>query len=152
MPWYVLITKPRFEKKVTARLLKMGVKAFCPTRVENRQWSDRIKKVEVPLLPSMVLVFLENKERQIVFQVPGSLRYFFWLGKPAKVSALEIDALNNIQKDNSTVVEVEKLTVGSEIEIDTFDNVAKKGIVKKVSGNYCWVTLHNLGCIVKIKI
>ena len=60
MPWYVLVTKPRAELKVKDRLEKIGISVCCPTVVEKRQWSDRVKKVVVPLLPSMVLVFLKE--------------------------------------------------------------------------------------------
>ena len=62
MPWYVLVTKPRSELKVRDRLAVLGVSVCCPVRVEKRQWSDRVKKVDVPLLPSMVLVCLAAKD------------------------------------------------------------------------------------------
>ena len=56
MNWYVLHTKLRCEKKAQEQLLSMGIKAYCPTRNEIRLWSDRKKRIEVPVLPSMVLV------------------------------------------------------------------------------------------------
>lgn len=73
--WFVLYTKPRNELKVVERLRSNGVEAYTPTRTEVRQWSDRTKKVKVPLLPSMVLVSLQDKQVDQVFQVPGVVRY-----------------------------------------------------------------------------
>ena len=35
--WYVVVTKPRAERKVAERLLQMDIEAFCPTRIERRQ-------------------------------------------------------------------------------------------------------------------
>ena len=91
MPWYVVVTRPRAELKVKDRLRTIGVEVCCPTRVEKRQWSDRVKKVEVPLLPSMLLVFLEVNDRELIFSVPGVVRYLFYLGKPEVVRKKEVD-------------------------------------------------------------
>lgn len=152
MPWYVLITKPKSEKKVADRLTNMGINVCCPTRIERRQWSDRVKKVEVPLLPSMVLVNLQDRERSMVFQVPGALRYLFWLGQPAEVSQEEVDALKEMKNNQANILEVSKLEEGAEIELENLGSGVKKGIVKRVSGNQCWVVLKNLGYVVKIRL
>lgn len=152
MPWYVLITKPKNELKVTARLKALDLEVYCPTGIEVRQWSDRKKKVTVPLLPSMVLVNLTEKERPVVFGIPGVLRYLFWLGEPAIVPSEEVDVLKDIEEKKHQVVATEKLAVGQELDLEPFGLVAKKGTVKYVSGNQCWVILHNLGYVVKLKI
>ena len=86
MNWYVLHTKPRSEKKVEEKLLSLGINAFCPTRSEIRLWKDRKKRIQVPLLPSMVLVNIDTKEINRVFESSGVIRYRFWLGKRAVVS------------------------------------------------------------------
>ncbi|RFC54793.1 UpxY family transcription antiterminator [Brumimicrobium aurantiacum] len=152
MPWYVLITKPKCEKKVESRLLQQGIEAYCPTRIERRQWSDRIKKVETPMLPSMLLVNLKDNERDLVFEVPGVLRYLFWLGKPAEVSQQEVDVLNEMSENHANIVSVDKIKEGSEIDVTNFGTETKKGVVKKISGNQCWVLLKNLGYIVRLKL
>ncbi|MEO6347539.1 MAG: UpxY family transcription antiterminator [Aquaticitalea sp.] len=152
MPWYVLITKPKSEKKVAQKLEEKGIEVCCPVRVEMRQWSDRKKKVEVPLLPSMILVKLPDKERAQVFKVFGAVRYLFWLGKPATVSEAEIEALLDIKNNNLTVLGVEHLKAGTEIEVKGLGIQVEKGTVKYVSGNQCWVVLHNLGFVIKLQI
>ena len=80
MPWYVIYTKPRNEKKVAERLQQIGITVYCPMITMIKQWSDRKKKVQIPLLNSYVFVCLEDKEREKVFQVSGVVRYLFWLG------------------------------------------------------------------------
>lgn len=152
MPWYVLITKPNAEKKVADRLKILGVEVCCPVRTELRQWSDRKKKVEVPLLPSMVLVNLEEKARPLVFEAAGALRYLFWLGRPATVSEAEIEALRDIRNQSQAKVDVQKMEVGKEIDINGLGFEKERGTVRYVSGNQCWVVLHNMGYIVKLQI
>ena len=63
MHWLALYTNPRAEMKVAERLEKIGVEAYCPARMEMRQRSDRKKKICVPLLPSMVLVNIDEREK-----------------------------------------------------------------------------------------
>lgn len=60
---------------------------------EVKQWSDRKKRVQVPLISNYVFVQLEDKEREKVFAVNGVIRYLYWLGKPALVRDEEIKAL-----------------------------------------------------------
>ena len=62
MNWFVLHTRPRSELKVQKQLISMGIRAYCPTRSEIKIWSDRKKKIDVPVLPSMVLVNIEEKD------------------------------------------------------------------------------------------
>ncbi|RXJ46018.1 UpxY family transcription antiterminator [Gelidibacter gilvus] len=152
MPWYVLITKPKYELKVADRLEKDGFEICCPTRVEIRQWSDRKKKVIVPLLPSMVLINIAEKDRAKVFTVPGAVRYLFWLGEPAIVPEKEVQVLKDIANQKQQVISTEKIDVGHEINLKEFGFAANKGTVKYISGNQCWVVLHNLGFVIKLKI
>lgn len=151
MPWYVLHTKPKNEKKVAASLSAMGITAYCPTRTEVKQWSDRKKKVEVPLLPSIILVQISDKDRATVFQVPGALRYMFWLGKPAEVTDMEIEALQEVQNNkNNLGVQVEAIQPGAKLDLTAMGFKAQKGTVKYISENQYWIVLENLGYVLKI--
>jgi len=151
MNWFVLHTKPRFEKKVEERLLSLGIEAYCPVRKEIRLWSDRKKKVDVPVLPSMVLVKLEEKNINDVFNVNGVVRYMFWLGKRAIVREKEIDILKKYLKGNSLInQETFKVKPGDIIDIPGFDNEC--GFVDRVSKNNAWVFLENLGYTIKLNL
>lgn len=93
MAWFAIYTRPKNEKKVVEGLEKLGVEVYCPMVTEIKQWSDRKKKVEIPLIKSYVFVNIEEKNRNIVFEVPGVVRYLFWLGKPAVIQEQEIEVL-----------------------------------------------------------
>ena len=54
MAWYVLYTKSRQEKKVAESLQAIGIEAFCPLVTVVKQWSDRKKKVQLPLINSYI--------------------------------------------------------------------------------------------------
>jgi transcriptional antiterminator RfaH len=152
MPWYVTITKPRAERRVAQRLQLLDIEVFCPVRLERRQWSDRVKMVEVPLLPSMVLVHIEDAQRSKVFEAPGVLRYLFYLGQPAKVRNEEVGLLRDIHKNGSPIVAVKSIQPGDFIEVPGFGKVPQKGRVKYTSGNQCWVVLEQLGFVVTLQM
>lgn len=145
MAWYALYTNPRQEKKVTARLQQLGIEVYCPLIIQVRQWSDRKKKVEVPLLPSYVFVKLEPKEREGVFQVSGVVRYLYWLGQPAMIRDEEIVLMQNWLQGIVTSFEITSIQPGDYYEIPSGPFVGKKGIVEKVNNNQITLVLEQLG-------
>src|SRR5215472_12211641 len=56
--WYALQTRCRHEKIVAYRLQERGVDAFLPTLTEVHRWSDRKKRVELPLFTCYVFARL----------------------------------------------------------------------------------------------
>ncbi len=110
--WFVVYTRPQQELKVAEQLSRMGITNYCPTITLVKQYSDRKKKVIKPLLPSYVMVELEEKERNRVFSCSGIVRYLFFLGKPAVVPTSQInlmhDNLNGVYND----VKVTSLIMG----------------------------------------
>ena len=73
--WYVAMVRMHHEKKVAERLDKMGIENFVPVQQEIHQWSDRRKKVEAVLLPMMVFVHVDPKERMEVLSFSTVSRY-----------------------------------------------------------------------------
>ena len=67
MKWFIIYTKPQCEIKVANSLESMGIKSYCPVVKQIKQYSDRKKKVEIPLLRSYVMVKIEDKDRNRVF-------------------------------------------------------------------------------------
>ena len=152
MNWYVLYTKPRCEKKVEEQLLSIGIDAYCPTRPEIRFWSDRKKRIEVPVLPSMILVNIDDNEINRVFVSSLVIRYMFWLGKRATVRQSEIDILKKYLNGNYNFInsKVLDIKVGDDFSLPSFNN--EKGIVNRISNNNIWIYLKSIGCSVKLKL
>ena len=152
MNWYVLFTKPRSEKKVEEELLSLGIHAYCPTRPEIRLWSDRKKRIEIPLLPSMVLVNINDEHINRVFESSSVVRYMFWLGKRATVRQSEIDILKKYLNGNYIIRDSKLLgvKVGDSFSLSSFNN--EKGIVNRISNNNIWIYLKSIGYSIKLKL
>ena len=152
MNWYVLHTKPRSEKKVEQQLLSLGINAYCPTRSEFKLWSDRKKKIDKPVLPSMVLVKIEDKDINRVFESPLVVRYMFWMGKRAVVRESEIDILRKYLEGSYRLISSNSssINIGDNFELPSFNN--EKGIVDRISNNNVWIYLKSIGYSVKLKL
>jgi hypothetical protein len=146
--WFVVYTKPRTEIKVSQRLSVLGIENYVPTRIEVRQWSDRKKKITVPLLPSMVLVSLLEKEVNKVFEVAGVVRYLFDNQKRAEVSNQEVLAMQ-YYLDNVHYSNKKDLAVGVTVKVPLLEEEAT---VISVKGKKCLAKLKKLGAIVSFQL
>ena len=130
----------------------MGINAYCPTRNEIRFWSDRKKRIQVPVLPSMVLVNIEDKDINRVFECSSVVRYMFWLGKRAVVRQSEIDILKKYLNGDYNLInsKLSDIKVGDNFSLSSFNN--EKGIVNRISNNNIWIYLKSIGYSVKLKL
>ena len=146
--WYVIYTKPNSSLKVAKRLTDLGVEVYAPTRTEVRQWSDRKKRVQVPLFPSMVLVNIAEKDSNLVFQVPGVVRYLFEQGRRAKVQDNEVLAMQ-LYLEGKAVLDQAKVQVGDTVQVPQLD---KKATVVALQGKKCLARLERLGAVVSFQL
>jgi transcription antitermination factor NusG len=152
MNWYVIYTKPKWEKKVADKLTQIGIECYCPLITQVKQWSDRKKKIEVPLFNSYVFVHLADIDRNSVFEIAGVVRYLFWLGKPAIVRDEEISSIKtSLKAPNISDITVNSIQVGDRIKLETGAFVNQDAIVQEVSNTYYILVLESLGCVLKIK-
>ncbi|MGZ9735356.1 UpxY family transcription antiterminator [Flavobacterium sp. GNP002] len=152
MNWYVVYTKPKWEKKVAEQLKNKGIECYCPLITQVRQWSDRKKKVEVPLFNSYVFVQLPDSERNAVFQSVGVVRYLFWLGKPAVVRDEEISVIKKwLNPSEGNEVSVLSFQIGDAVQLDSGPFSNQKAIVQEVTNTHYVLVLESLGCVLKMK-
>lgn len=150
--WYVLYTKPRAEKRVADFLSNINLEVFCPMVTEVRQWSDRKKKVRVPLFTSYVFINIKERERYKVFDVPGVVKYLYWLGKPAVVRDVEIQTIQQwLEGDELEEVSVSHLSPGDKVIISSGAFKNEEAIVKEVGSRRIKLILLSLGCTVNAK-
>ena len=147
--WFVIYTKSGQELKVLEHLTDLGIGAYTPTKIEVRKWSDRKKKVTVCLLPSMVLVCLEEEEVSKVFEVPGVRRYLFVHGERARVTNDEVLAMKHYMKNTYQLLDKKDHLVGSMIKIPSLNQEAE---IISVKGKRCIVQLEMLGAVVSFQL
>ena len=145
MNWFVLYTKPRNEVKVAERLAAAGITVYCPMVTTVKQWSDRKKKVTLPLFTSYVFVNVAEAQRPAVFDIPGVVRYLFWLGKPAVVRAEEIAVIKEMLSDTYKEVRFAALKPGTTIIVEDGLFKGQTATFKEQKGNKTILILNGLG-------
>ena len=149
--WYVVYTKPRSEKKVHKQFSDKGIISYCPTQIVEKQWSDRIKKVEQPLFTSYVFVQSTKENLAAVRHVPGVVNFVYWLGKPAEIRESQIDELKAFLEINSAKnLEIQSIQVNDKIVLKTGAFKDNIGVVKKVFKNKTILYIENLGIQISI--
>ncbi len=111
--WYPICTRSRAEKKVFLSLEKKNITAYLPLRKEVKQWSDRKKIIEVPLLNSYLFIFISAKEYTEVLTTTGVTRFIYFCGKIASIPAKQIDDL--------------KLLMALDSDLELIEHVIKPG-------------------------
>ncbi|WP_338407600.1 UpxY family transcription antiterminator [uncultured Flavobacterium sp.] len=151
MNWYVVYTKPKWEKKVAERLNEIGVLTYCPLITKTSQWSDRKKTISVPLFNSYIFVQVEEKDRNSVFEVTGAVRYLFWLGKPAVVKHSEIETIQNwLSAPDHFEVSLDTWKKGDEIVLESGPFINQLATIQEVKQNHYVLILESLGCMLRV--
>jgi len=147
MPWYVLYTKPRNEKKLASLLAGAAYEVYCPVKEEVRQWSDRKKKVTEPVFKSYIFVFLEdyNAEAAKILSTPGALHFLWWNKKPGIVREAEINSIKNFLTSYKDADINIALNVGEKVKIKEGILVDNDGIVLYTQGNMVYLRLSSIG-------
>ena len=151
MNWFVLYTKPHCEIKVANALKRMGIRSYCPVFKQVKQYSDRKKKVERPLLSSYVMVKIEHEDRNRVFSVPGVVRYVFWLGKPAIVREKEIELMRKNLSGYYHGISITSMKKGTNYIIPSGPFKGQDGKVVNLFKNSVKLELTDLGILVTLK-
>ena len=116
--WYAIYTNPRAEKRVFQSLNDINVECYLPLQKRLRQWKDRKKWVEVPLISSYVFVKVSNKEYFNVLNIQGVSRYIFFEGKAAPIPEWQINIMKlALDIDPEVEATAENLMLGDPVEI-----------------------------------
>lgn len=149
--WFVLYTKPKQELRVVDELSKIGIYSYCPTVKMMKQYSDRKKKIEKPLIPSYIMVYIEESKRKSVFSIPGIVRYLFWLGKPAIVHENEINIMKKHLEGVYSSISISKLIIGQLYKISEGPLAGNTGKIVEMKKNKVKLELASLGMTVVLK-
>lgn len=114
--WFVVYTKTNAEKQVQERLHAAGFEVYLPLQESLRQWSDRKKKVKLPLIRSVVFVRCMRTVLNNVYAISGVQGVLKYLGQPAVVRPAEIQNLQLLLQESSAVSIVsERIAPGSPV-------------------------------------
>jgi transcription antitermination factor NusG len=143
--WYVVYTRSRSEKKVHAELTASIIESFLPLQKQLRQWNDRKRWVEVPLLTGYCFVHISKKEYLSVLQTPNVLSYVMFEKKPAVVPDRDIDYLKQMLRQSEFEVSVssDSYHPGEKVEIIKSPLMGLQGELIKAHGKQRFILRLN---------
>lgn len=101
--WYIVYTKPKYEKKVAVLLTKKKIENFCPMNCTKIQSFRHCKIIQAPLFKSYVFVNITENETSLLKQLDGVLSLLYWMGKPAIINHEEIEAIKEFANDHQNI-------------------------------------------------
>ena len=116
--WYALWVKSNREKLVAEGLQHKGYEQFLPLYRTQRQWSDRLKDLELPLFTGYVFCRMDPAHRLPVLTIPGAISFVGIGNTPIPVEDSEITALQTIVRAGVPLVPWPFLQVGERVRIE----------------------------------
>ncbi|MCQ6957262.1 UpxY family transcription antiterminator [Mucilaginibacter aquariorum] len=154
LKWYPVYTQPRAEKKAYSALISKGIEAYLPLHRRLKQWSDRKKWVEEPLISSYLFVRIADHAQTEVLMTKGIARFIYFSGKITAMPDRQINELKLLMASALDMeVTEEDLQPGEKIKI-------KAGPLKGITGEIIayrsqkqlLLRLENLGCSIIVNV
>jgi len=154
--WHAVYVSSRTEKKISEMLNNKGLEAYVPIVKTMRQWSDRKKMVEMPLLNGYVFVKINSNENEKVMQTKGVVNFVRSEGKIAIIRDVEIDRLKQLVElgyhleasgINKTHKEGDKVKITSGVLKGIEGFVIEAGENRQIE-----VLLESIGQCIKVKL
>jgi transcription antitermination factor NusG len=153
--WLVFYTKSRGEKTAHKLLQKFGFESYLPLNKVLRQWSDRKKKVEVPLFNSYI--FVRDIEANItdILKTPGISWNIRHNGVPAILRENELATIKRFLESGLT------LEISTSQDLEKGDQVKimdgpMKGAIGFLSGEYneqkFTIELESIDQVMKVSV
>ena len=125
--WYALRTRSRFESVTAAALRDKGFVEFLPIWRSRRQWSDRVKELDLPLFPGYVFCRFSARDPYPVLNSPGVVHIVSAGTRPVPIDDREIESVRTICTADVYALPWTELVTGQRL-------VIVKGPLKGVEG------------------
>lgn len=154
--WHALYVSSRTEKKVMQSLLSKNIESYVPLVKTMRQWSDRKKMVEFPLINGYVFVNISALEIDKTLQTKGIVNFVRESGKVAVIREEEINRLKQLVDLGYQIesdVSSSELEIGNKVKITSGPLKNIEGfIINKLNDKFLVVQLESIGKSIKVKL
>jgi transcription antitermination factor NusG len=136
LPWFAVRVKSNYEKPVSAILRGKGFEEFLPTYRARRQWSDRVKVLDLPLFPGYLFCRIDLSKRLPLLTTPG---FLYLVGKgmtPEPVDEAEVMAIRSVVRSGLPALPWPTLVVGQKVRLERGPLRGIEGIVAKIADQH----------------
>jgi len=138
----VIYVRSRHEKSVYSALLDKGIDASLPMMTVVRKWSDRKKKMQIPLFRGYVFVKIDvNIDNLNVLQTAGVVKFIGIRNKPSRIPDEQIHWMHMLVAESDTVRAEKEIPVGQRVRVMIGPFKGIKGVVRRVGSRSRLVVL-----------
>jgi len=153
MKWYLVYTKPGWEKKVSDNLARKKIEHYSPVNNVLGKWNDN-KKLEQPAL-FKGYVFIKTSAAYLpeLKKINGIMNLVYWMGKPVCVKNMEVKAIRLFLHEYSNVI-IEKAAIRLHNSSDLSNGVdfEQEAPMITIKNKKAFISLPSLGYIMSAEI
>ena len=116
--WYALAVGYQHEQQTERVLRSKGLETLVPLYRSQRQWSDRVKEIQLPVFAGYVLCHFPLRERLRVTETPGVGKIVGFGGTPAALEDSEIAAIQRVVASNRPWAPWPYLKAGDRVRVE----------------------------------
>jgi transcriptional antiterminator RfaH len=131
-PWYAILTKTGRERNAMLLLENSGFECYLPVSKSSRRWSDRTKKIDVPLFPGYLFCRMNPNDRLPVLITPGVVLIVGRGKTPIPIEEHEITAIQRVSTSGLSTMSWPYLQVGQMARIEEGPLQGMTGIVVRI--------------------
>jgi transcription antitermination factor NusG len=139
-PWYAVQTKARHETAVARYLRSQGLEEYLPLHRVQRQWSDRVKTVDLPLLSGYLFCRVDPRQLKSVLRAPGVVHVLGYGSEPVPVPESEVLAIWRLQESRLVAWPCPYLRAGMAVRIRSGALAGVVGRLERIK-NQCRLVL-----------
>lgn len=133
--WYALYTKSRAEKKALLALTQIGIETYLPLRKEFKQWCDRKKWIESPIISSYIFVKIFPADFRKVFESKSIVSYVSYKGEAVPIPEREMESMKlMVESKVAFSVEMKDLKKGKNVTITSGPLAGVSGEITDIKG------------------
>jgi transcriptional antiterminator NusG len=127
--WCAVQVIPRHEMIVSTILRSKGYEEFLPRYRVKRQWSDRVKEIEIPLFTGYVFCRLDSGIPWSIVATPSVVRIVGTRKEISVIDEKEIEAIQLVMKSGVKVEPCAYAKIGDRVRITNGPLRGVQGIV-----------------------
>lgn len=135
LPWFALQVRSQRENYVADQLSAKGYELFLPLYTCRKRWSDRIKKVELPLFPGYLFCRFDPYDRLPIVKTPWLLRIVGFNHIPTPVDDEEISSVRTLVLSGAAAQPWPFARVGERVRIESGPLRGVSGVLTQIKGN-----------------
>jgi transcription antitermination factor NusG len=134
--WYALRVRSNFERQVSNLLRAKGIEEYLPLYKSRRIWSDRVRQMDLPLIPGYVFCRIPLQSRPVVLATTGVVGLAGHQSQPLPIDERELAAVRRIAETQSSVEPWPFLKIGQRVLVHKGPLAGVEGILLKVKTSY----------------